>query len=118
MSRVFILEPTRVAVDAACEYGDVVYVFEQDEKRPSIFSSAFRPALRRQMEALEYNSKEDYILVAGAQANILVFITEVMHTHGGPIQALIFNAPTHAYSPLLLGGENYGPTRATDLQSC
>lgn len=99
MPKVFIIEPPRNNIDVskATEYGDIVYVFEHDDRRCSIFQcTEFGKTILDNLEVLKYDPDEDYICVVGALLTVtisLIAITQMYET----FSLLLFDSVHNEY---------------------
>lgn len=84
MSKVFVLEPPKANIDVtkAERYGEVVYVFERDTRRPSVFqSTSFGEAVIRRLAELGYDPVTDYLAVAGSIVPVVIALMACIVQH-------------------------------------
>ena len=81
LPRVFVLEPVKSSIDVskAERYGEVAYVFNPDERRPSVFqATAFGESVLRRLEAAEFRWEHDYLAVAGSIVPVTIALMACM----------------------------------------
>jgi len=102
MSQVFVVEPTRTDfLDGLKDFGEVTYIF--DGHRPSIFSEAYRDAIRDGLQRCNYNPHEDFIAVVGKQVPLFILAAEITAAYGS-FTALLFSSSERRYIPRTIGG--------------
>lgn len=78
MRRLFILEEVRRNIDlsSANELGEVIQLFEQDERRPGLFDvDAFVDAVQERLYSVNFDPTEDAFIIAGSM--IAVALTSI-----------------------------------------
>ena len=109
MPRVCILEPTKVDVSCASEWGELVVLFPHGVQRSSIWDSRYSGEVLAALAAHDYCPIEDYFVIAGSQVP-LVTAAVAMSQKYGAIQYLFFSAPDRAYKARTLGETKNGAT--------
>lgn len=97
MPKVFILSPVANAsidVSKAAAFGDITYVFEHNDKRPSVFNhTAYGRAVIERMTTLGFDNQVDYFCCVGSMVSLAV--TLVVLSYNNPtLRILLFDA-TH-----------------------
>ena len=101
MTKVFVLEPTRLDVSAACAYGELVYIFAPGQHRSSIWTPEFAAELLARLSQLGYTSN-DYILIAGHVVAVSILLTALVAAYS-KVSALAFDSCGRRYVPQTLG---------------
>jgi len=79
-SRVFVIERPRNQIDVskAEEYGDIVYVFDNENRRCSAWMHVeYGRMILRRLEACRFDSKIDFVCVAGAMLTVTIYVIVV-----------------------------------------
>lgn len=108
MPRVFLLEPTKVDVSRAADWGQLTVLFPPGVHRSSIWDERYSGEVLNALAVHRYIPLEDFFLVAGSQVP-LVMASIVMTKAYGVIQYLFYNAIDHSYHSKTLGGCNDEP---------
>ncbi len=99
MSKVFIIEPPRQNIDTnkAREYGDIVYVFDHDDRRCSVWSHVnFGNTVLRRLVELGFDPEEDFVCIVGAMVTVLIAVVAVAQ-HYDEFKVLLFNSVDDSY---------------------
>ena len=99
MSKVFIIEPPRQNIDVskAEQYGDIVYIFNHNDRRCSVWSHVdFGKTILQRLKELDFNVHEDSICVVGTMITIAITIVAVAQ-HFDAFSLLLFNSTTDSY---------------------
>lgn len=102
MKRAFILEPTRVDVQPVERWGELVYLYGKNDRRPSIFSPEFVEEAVSRLEELGFDEESDAIVIAGSIAGVAQFVAGVTSQYGF-VTGLAFNSTTREYAEVTLG---------------
>lgn len=100
--RVFMVEEYKVDARNAERFGTLVYIFQPNEYRPSIWDEAFRDAAIARLDKMDYDPTVDYIIVAGAIVPLTLVLTELVATFG-EIQVLFYSASEREYTAKTVG---------------
>ena len=74
-SRVFVFEPTSKDLGSASNFGKLEYMFDNDERRPSIWEvDQLLDAIDARLDELDFNPEKDFILGAGATMPLMVIM--------------------------------------------
>jgi hypothetical protein len=103
MARAFILEPTRLDVTSASQYGDITTLFPRGVTRNDIWTGAFRKELLEVLERLAYDPTEDYVVVAGSMVPITVMLSIIVREKKTSVKLLLYNSTDRAYIPHTTG---------------
>lgn len=103
-ARVFILMPHDKDVRRAQRFGEIVYLFG-DENRASIWDGELMREAINRLDALKYDPETDYILAVGAQVPLIQFIGAVVDQWEAP-QVLLWDMPNRCYVARRLGLQN------------
>lgn len=96
--RAILIEPTtRVDVSAAQRYGEIVYIFEKNESRPSIWTEEFVQVAMIRLEQMNYDPKADTIIIAGAIVPLIKLIG-CLTANFGRIRVLCHSAIERDYT--------------------
>lgn len=96
MPRVFILEPTKVDISCATEWGELVTLFPRGAQRSSIWDARYSDEVLAALASYDYCPIEDYLVVAGSQVPLVIAAVAIAQEHGAA-QYLFFSAPDRAY---------------------
>ena len=97
MSKVFALEPTTKNISAAEVFGEIIYLFEVCDTRPSIWDThSFKRALHKQLIAYNFDPTKDLLLAAGATIPLLVAMN-LLSTSYPEFSVLFWHAGTQEY---------------------
>lgn len=94
--RCFVLEHTKVAVDAARSFGEVVHLFEPGEERSSIWSDAFEREVLDALDRHRFNANVDYFVMTGHLVPISTASLIIM-SHYGCVRLLYFHSTHRDY---------------------
>lgn len=94
---VFVLdEKTRVDFSPAKRHGDVKFVFDCDDERPSIWSVAYYEQAVTKMLAQEFDPDVDYLVAVGSQVPLLL-LSATLVAKFGQVNLLLFDSTTSEY---------------------
>jgi len=99
MPKVFIIEHPRNNVDIsdAQKFGDIVCIFERDDRRCGVFHHAeFGRTILRRLEELGFDPDVDFICVVGAMLTVVTAIIAVSQYYD-KFNALLFNSVNGSY---------------------
>ena len=118
MAKVFILErlnekQRHISLDGARDYGDIVYVFEEDSDRSSIWAESFKKELIVSFEKKGFNPEKDYFCIVGYIVPMVIAISELIVEYG-EVRTLLYSAVNQSYLPKKLGA-NYEAEEITRL---
>lgn len=102
--RVFVLAPVDKPIYTAAEYGEIVFVFNAQDRPIPHTSKEFQQAIIRKLESMSYDPQVDYLLLVGAFVPLIVFVATVCDQYLGP-QALAFDMRQGSYYSISLGIE-------------
>lgn len=97
--RCFVVEPTKVSLNSARQFGDLLYMFDENTSRPSLFDSGLGEALRVRFVELDFDPLKDFFVVAGDN----IAITRAAAVLGelcGNFQMLVWSKRTTGYIDL------------------
>ena len=98
-TRVFVIEPVRAQLDisTAEEFGEVIYVFEHDMRRCSVFRhEEFGKAVLRRLQELKFSPDIDCICIVGTMITVVVALIAISQTYD-TFNVLLFNATDGTY---------------------
>lgn len=102
--RVFILQPGNKDFSGADKFGDVAYIYDKNEPRPSIWDENFvREALDRLVDA-DYQPRHDYVMLAGHMVPIVLFCCALCNAYPAP-KVLCYDIVSGNYVTRSLGNE-------------
>lgn len=100
--RVIVYEPTNLNIDKVFQFGDVVYMFDEAESRPSIWeTSEFVDACERRLEELKFDPKVDSFAVVGSSVP-LTAITSLMSRKYKEFKVLFWHSSVRDYLTRIL----------------
>ncbi len=102
MPRVFLLEPTRLDVRGAEDYGDLITLFPGEGMRSSVWEDHFPVDLCDRLDKVRFDPETDMLVLAGDQVMVNLSIAEMVARYG-TVRALAWNARSRAYVPMTLG---------------
>ena len=108
MPKVFVLAPSEKDVSKASMYGQIVFVFRPDERRPSVWDAEFALSALDRLEQEQYDPTNDYLLLVGNFIAIIAFVAAVAEQYYSP-KALAFDMTRQTYVPIVLGVEYLTP---------
>lgn len=96
MGRVFILEEARRHLDtsSAARYGDITYLFDPGERRPSVFQvQEFVESVHAALVRKAFDPDEDSWVIVGSMLNTsIAMLALAAYATGRTVQLLLFNA--------------------------
>jgi hypothetical protein len=105
-SRCFVLEPVKKQSVKDCEaFGEIVYLFEFGEERPSIFSYEYQKELERKLKELKFNPEYDFFVLTGFQVTLSIAVC-VLSKMFESFDVLAFYTPAYSYSAITIGKES------------
>ena len=109
MSNVFVLERTLKNLDSAHDHGTVVYVFDEGDKRPSIWETEeFLGHVAERLGAMNF-SEDDYFLCAGSTVPLLAIMSLLSNLY--PVfKVLFWHSVVQEYVPRTFKKEHYCDT--------
>lgn len=99
MPKVFIIEPVRQHIDVskAQKFGDIIYVFEINDRRCSAFQIIhFGRTVLQRLEQLEFDPKLDFVCIVGAMLTVTIAIIAIAQRYD-VFNVLLFNSVDDAY---------------------
>ena len=100
MSRVFILYPImNASIDTtrAQNFGDVAYIFDREDKRPSMFKHIeYGNAVLERLTALRFDPTVDYVCCVGSLVGMSVLLITLARTFS-TLRVLLFDATKGEY---------------------
>ena len=99
MSKVFIIEPPRNNIDVsdAQKFGDIVYVFDYDDRRCGVWQHVlFGQTILQRLESLGFDPESDYVCVTGAMVTVTIAIITIAQYYD-EFNTLLFNSVNNCY---------------------
>lgn len=99
MPKVFIIEPPRNNIDVsdARKFGDIVYVFEVDDRRCGVFRHVlFGQTILQRLELHKFDPETDYVCVVGAMLTVSIAIITIAQYYDA-FNVLLFNSVDDSY---------------------
>jgi len=93
---VYVLEPTRHDLNDASRFGDLFYIYQPEERRPSMWTNAFLEDCMKRMEANGYDYERDYFLVGGPHTPVTLLAVHLVATFD-VVNLLLFDAVQSEY---------------------
>lgn len=95
--RVFVMDhdPGRDVSDAE-RFGEVLYLYQHKERRPSVFSHALLKDVFSRMEEAEYDPDIDFVVVTGNMAMVTLVVTSLV-ARDGTVNLLLFDSAQEEY---------------------
>ncbi len=97
MTRAFVLERCNVDVSKASVFGNIVYVFDGNQRRSSIWSTNFITDVCSRLKDLEYDPANDYFVIVGPIVPLCKTIGHLVAQYG-LIRALCWSASECSYT--------------------
>lgn len=94
--RVFALEPTTHNVSDALRFGEIVYLYDLEERRPSMWTNSFLEDCMQRMEANGFSQDHDFILASGSHTLVLIWVTHLVSTLD-TVHLLLFDSKQEEY---------------------
>lgn len=109
MTRVFVVEETQKNVDIARLHGTLVYIFENGDKRPSIWETdEFLADVADRLEEMEF-CEDDYFLCVGSTVPLLAIMTLLSNLY--PVfKVLFWHSVVQEYVPRTFNQGHYCDT--------
>lgn len=95
--RAFVIEPCKLDLSSAETFGEIVYIFRPNERRPSIWDEAFRQEIVDRLTALRFNPTKDFFVVAGHMVPIVIATGIIVRLYD-TARALFYSAPDCCYT--------------------
>ena len=93
---VYALEPTRHDVSDASRYGPLVYLYDMEERRPSMWTNAFLEDCMNRMVSKGFEEERDYFLVSGSHTPVTLLVIHLVSTLD-TVNLLLFDAVCSEY---------------------
>lgn len=98
ISRVFTALPVKnLNIDEANRFGQLLPIFNADEKPPALWSEEFALAAMARLHLHKYNPVSDYILIAGPTV-ATTKVVAALSAEFGRINVLFFDAVKQTYT--------------------
>ncbi len=98
-SRVFVIERPRNKIDVskAEEYGDIIYIFDNEERRCTAWLHVeYGQMILGRLKTYHFDPKIDFICIAGAMLVITIYVIAVAQYYG-EFKALLFDSRDDRY---------------------
>lgn len=103
-SRAFIIEPARVDVSPAGDWGQLVELYYPNERRPSMWSSDYVADVIDRLRRHGYSPRHDYIVISGPAAMLVMVTTALVALYAEcPVKALYYDHASRSYVERYLG---------------
>lgn len=106
MNRVFVLHPVDLNLRKAEDFGDLEYVFDEHDERPSIWSDEFYSQVIEHLRGARFDSSNDHFLVVGNMMTVTRTVSALQSAFG-KFKALYFDAVKRGYVSVTLGDTAY-----------
>lgn len=80
----------------AKRYGDVHFLFERGDARPSIFSHAFLDECYKRMAMVGYQPARDFVAISGSITLVALLVTDLV-SRNEDVNLLFFDAKNNEY---------------------
>jgi hypothetical protein len=105
--RVFCFEPCKNDISKAADFGEVVYLFGDDSRRPNIWDTEpLQECIDEALRRAGYRPDVDFILFAGGQVPIATLLAVAITLDGG-CNVLFYDAAHACYVERALGLAGY-----------
>jgi len=94
--RAFVLEPTRLDVSQAREFGELHYIFDAGERRASIWSEEFQAEVVENLKRANFDPEKDLLVIAGHLVPIVLSLTTLLRVHRA-VSVLFYSAVDRCY---------------------
>lgn len=95
--RVIVYEPTNLDIEKAHKFGNIEYMFNESDSRPSIWETEeFVEACSRRLDELKFDPNVDSFVVAGASVP-LTAITSLMSRKYKEFKVLFWHSSVRDY---------------------
>lgn len=99
-NRCFAVEPLRsssIDISAAREFGDIRYLFENGEKRPSVYATEkYSSELIRRLKDRKYNPEIDLIVLVGSLIPVTLLVAQLTKEFGS-VPVLMYDTHERKY---------------------
>lgn len=98
-------------VDKLERFGDVMYLFAEEERRPPIFDVAtYSRVIKTRLEELGYNPAYDFLVMSGSSNANYVMLSTLVAAFG-TVKVLMWHSATENYAERQIGKEPSEPAR-------
>lgn len=120
MSRVFILQAPKAHMDlsSCAKYGDIVTLFVDQERRPSVFDTEeFGKEVLQRLEKHNFDPTVDYICVTGAMVALITGLIAIACAYDD-FMILLFSSNSVQYVAKKVGFSLWGAEEAQPCKFC
>ena len=103
MSRVFMIMPHRDDVSRATRFGELTFIYDEHDRRPSIFEAAFIEEALARLDRHQFDPAEDYLLITGNMIPVVLIAAALAHECETPPRGLFWDKVAGEYQPMTLG---------------
>lgn len=93
---VFAMEPTKHDLSDAERYGELVYLFGIDDRRPSMWTNAFLEDCMDRMESNGYVPERDFVVAGAPHTPVMLWVTHLVSTYD-TVNLLLFDSAREEY---------------------
>lgn len=102
--RVFIVEPCRLDVRNAAEFGTIEYLFDENDHRASIWTHDFLNEISNVLKKKKYDPSRDFFAVSGRLVPVTMAAIHILSLYKR-VRFLFFNAVDRNYVERELSNE-------------
>jgi hypothetical protein len=99
--KVFVLEPTKHDLTDASRFGDIIYLYHPEERRPPMWTHAFIQDCLARLEKNDYDPEVDYFLIGGPHTPVTLLAAHMIREFPAA-NLLLFDSTQSEYIPKLI----------------
>lgn len=102
--RVVVYEQPNLELSKAEKFGDIEFMFTDEDYRPSIWETeSFEAACSKKLDAMKFDPKNDMFVFAGSSVPLMI-ITNVLTRKYKEFKVLFWHAQVRDYVPRIIQG--------------
>jgi hypothetical protein len=101
-NKAVILEPFKLDTSGAAAFGEIKYIYQNGEERPSIWLDEFCSDVMDRLAAMMFDPSRDVFVFAG-QLIPMTRIAAALVVEYGEVQALFWSATNRSYEIITIG---------------
>jgi len=95
--KVFVVDrDTRHDISDARRFGEITYIYDERDRKPSVWSNALIKDVMARLERCDYDADLDYILVVGNVVTIVMIVANLAMAYD-TLNLLLFDASQEEY---------------------
>ncbi len=102
MAKAFVLEPCKNDVSKAEQFGEIIFLYPEGERRVSIWDDDFTEGVLAELEYEKFCKVNDFFVIVGNMAPMIMIAGALVGEYGH-FDALIFDSLSRKYVVKILG---------------